>query len=229
MTNVIKVSQMPASPSATLSDLIYDIQSGVSEKSTLQQVFNLMLANTVLNHAGNPNGAVAGVVYQFCWDTTNSALYICSTSGTSGTAIWTLISTGFTSLQTWTPTFTFATPGDLSVMYNDQVGYYSRVGDIVSTHFQLSCTPTFTTSSGEARVGGFPFPNNVHVYSFGSCLYQASSFPAGVNSTFLQLVNGQSYCVMGLNGSGVAAAYITATQATSGGTLNIQGSITYLV
>ncbi len=95
------ITQLPTVANAQLSDIIYAIQGyvspsnvGNSVQETLQQVSNLMLAQTILHNAGNPNGAVAGNVYQLCWDTTNSIMYVCTTSGSSVTAVWTQIAPG---------------------------------------------------------------------------------------------------------------------------------------
>ena len=95
------ITQLPTVASASLTDIIYAVQGfvspsvpGTSVQETLQQVFNLMLSRTILHNAGNPNGAVAGSVYQLCWDTTNSIMYVCTTSGTSSSAVWTDISPG---------------------------------------------------------------------------------------------------------------------------------------
>lgn len=91
------ITQLPSISSAQLTDIIYAVQGyvspsspGLSVQETLQQVFNLMLSQTILHNAGNPNGVVAGNIYQFCIDTTNSKLYICTTTGSSSTAVWTL-------------------------------------------------------------------------------------------------------------------------------------------
>lgn len=86
-----KVTELPTVVAATTADIIYAVQGGTSVQETLQQVLNLTQANIILNYAGNPNGNVAGVVYTFCYDTTNSKLYICTTSGSTSTAVWTLI------------------------------------------------------------------------------------------------------------------------------------------
>lgn len=86
-----KVSELPSVAAATVNDTIYAIQGGVSVKETLQQVLNLGLSNTVLTFAGNPNTNLAGSTYQLCYDTTNAKFYICTTSGTALTAVWTLI------------------------------------------------------------------------------------------------------------------------------------------
>lgn len=83
-----KFTQLPTVTTAQLSDIICAVQAGISSQETLEQIFNLMLANVVFNNAGNPNGVLAGEVYQFCWDTTNHILYICTTTGSSMTAVW---------------------------------------------------------------------------------------------------------------------------------------------
>ena len=56
------VTQLPTVAAATLADIIYAVQGGVSVQETLSQVMNLSLANTVLNYAGNPNGYLAKIV-----------------------------------------------------------------------------------------------------------------------------------------------------------------------
>jgi hypothetical protein len=43
----------------------------------------------VLSFAGNPNGFVAGVQYQLLWDTVDNILYVCTTTGSAITAVWT--------------------------------------------------------------------------------------------------------------------------------------------
>src|SRR6267154_4638942 len=85
-----KFTQLPTVVSSAMADIIAAVQGGVSSQETLQQIFTLYLSNTILHNAGDPNGSVAGVVYQFCWDTSNSVLYICTTSGNAATAVWTL-------------------------------------------------------------------------------------------------------------------------------------------
>lgn len=92
-------TSLPSVGTAMMSDIICAVQGyvspsnlGLSVQETLQQVYNLFQSNIILFNSGNPNGAVAGVTYQFCWDTLNSQLYICTTSGSSSTAVWTLVS-----------------------------------------------------------------------------------------------------------------------------------------
>lgn len=89
-------TELPTVTNSTLNDIICAVQGyvsptnlGLSTQQTLQQVYNLFQSNVILFNAGNPNGVVAGVTYQFCWDTVDNILWICTTSGTSSTAIWT--------------------------------------------------------------------------------------------------------------------------------------------
>lgn len=85
-----KFTQLPTVASALSTDIIAAVQAGVSVQETLAQVTTLARNQTILNHAGNPNGAVAGTTYQLCWDTSNLVLYVCTTSGNAATAVWTL-------------------------------------------------------------------------------------------------------------------------------------------
>lgn len=91
-----KFTELPTVSNSTLNDIICAVQGyispsvlGVSTQQTLQQVYNLFQSNIILFNAGNPNGAVAGNVYQLCWDTVDLILWVCTTSGTSTTAVWT--------------------------------------------------------------------------------------------------------------------------------------------
>jgi hypothetical protein len=84
-------TQLPTVTNALAADIICAIQGGVSVQETLEQVLNLTQSNIVLSGSGNPNGSVAGSVYQFYYDTTNKNLYINTTTGSSSTAVWTLV------------------------------------------------------------------------------------------------------------------------------------------
>lgn len=57
---------------------------------------------------------------------------------------------------TFAPGVTFATPGDLSVTYSQQLGYGARMGKFVFVNIALTFTPTFTAASGEFRITGLP-------------------------------------------------------------------------
>lgn len=90
------ITQLPTVTSAQLTDIIMAVQGyispsspGTSVQESLQQVQELMLANTILTFTGNPNSNVAGTRYQLLWDSIDNLLYVCTTAGTTTTAVWT--------------------------------------------------------------------------------------------------------------------------------------------
>ena len=93
-----KVTDLPAVLNAQLSDILYVVQGGISSQETLGQILSLFTSSEILSNPGDPNGSLAGETYQLCWDTSNSKLYICTTTGTSTTAVWTLIALDLESL-----------------------------------------------------------------------------------------------------------------------------------
>ncbi len=88
-------TQLPTVTSAQMTDIICAVQGyssptvlGTSVQETLAQVYDLFQTNIILSNAGNPNGSVAGSTYQLCWDTTDGILYVCTTTGSASTAVW---------------------------------------------------------------------------------------------------------------------------------------------
>jgi hypothetical protein len=66
--------------------------------------------------------------------------------------------TGLIEAGTWTPVITFATPGDLAVVYGNQTGAYHRIGKLILINYYLTTTTfTHTTASGDMRITGIPF------------------------------------------------------------------------
>jgi hypothetical protein len=59
---------------------------------------------------------------------------------------------------TFTPSLTFATPGNLTVVYSTRVGRYTKIGETVTVNFRMVTTTwTHTTASGASLVTGLPF------------------------------------------------------------------------
>lgn len=58
---------------------------------------------------------------------------------------------------TFTPTLTFATPGDLSVTYGARIGLYTKIGDMMMVTIRVATTAwTHSTASGALRITGLP-------------------------------------------------------------------------
>lgn len=82
----------------------------------------------------------------------------------------------------WTPTLTFAVPGDLSVAYTTRAGWYWRLGNIFYVQAQIeTSTWTWTTASGSLKVTGFPGYSYLANISFPwpALLGGATGLPAG--------------------------------------------------
>jgi len=62
----------------------------------------------------------------------------------------------YTTKASWTPVLTFVTPGDLALSGESVQAFYYRIGDMVYYTCVYAVTPTFTTSSGDARITGLP-------------------------------------------------------------------------
>ena len=85
---------------------------------------------------------------------------IITNTSTSAARTWTFPdvsgSIGIGNGGTWTPTVAFATPGDLSVSYANQLGYYYQIGKMVILNMYLNFTVTYTTATGNLNILGIP-------------------------------------------------------------------------
>lgn len=139
-----------------------------------------------------------------------------------------LVTTG-----TWTPMFTFATPGDLAVVYTNQVGTYAKIGSLVYVSFQISFTPTYTTSAGSSEISGVPYPGITSpgtVTSYGIIgNYNANiTLPAGRTQLGFQVQGNPSLIDLIALGSGTAAAVLTPTEMVSGTAKVLRGNVWFL-
>lgn len=81
---------------------------------------------------------------------------------------------------TWTPTLTFAVPGNLVVNYSTRLGNYTKIGRAVTLQYSfVTTTFTHTTASGIMVVTGSPFtPTNDAV---GAILFEGMLISTGAN------------------------------------------------
>lgn len=126
---------------------------------------------------------------------------------------------------TWTPAITFATPGDLNVVYSEQAGVYTKVGlSVILTYGVQTSTFTHTTAAGALRISGLPFTIPAGIGFFGSTTFNnitkagyTQISPRGIASTSLVDFNA--------SGSGVAGASIVAADCPTGGVLVLRGTL----
>lgn len=135
----------------------------------------------------------------------------------------------FFRVESFTPTFTFATPGNLSVAYTTQFGRAFKIGKAVWFLIRLvySASTTHTTASGDARIDGLPYTPDASGNN-PQCIANvanAMTFPAGTTQINGFLTAGQTYVSLFGVGSATApsvlstAAFPTATART----INAQG------
>ena len=132
----------------------------------------------------------------------------------------------------FTPTITFATPGDLSVAYSKQTGNFYKVDKVVHFSISLAFTPTFSTASGELRISGLSPAGAVPAgqrYNFAlSTMNSSWAWPAGATQSAAYIPSNSTLVRVQGIGTGAASSVFTATELTSGAAHSIEISGTYL-
>jgi hypothetical protein len=141
----------------------------------------------------------------------------------------------------WTPTLTFGTPGDLSIIYSTRIGHFYRTGDFVQCHFHIRTSNfTHTTSVGGARITGLPFvqandPTNS--FSFGDGYLALFQGIIKNNYTQFTLVGQPVTSIPGddgkyfnikASGSGQAMGAVEESNMPSGSTVILLGRFSYI-
>ncbi len=117
----------------------------------------------------------------------------------------------------FTPTFSFAAPGNLSVSYALQTGSYVKIGSLVFVSIALAFTPTFSTSSGQGRVSGLPFavePTLDWALSIRNIL--GTVWPTNGTQAFFLCEHGTSYGYLRAAGPALGIADFTTSNYASG-------------
>ena len=133
----------------------------------------------------------------------------------------------------FTPTFTFATPGNLSNVYTVQIGYGVAIGNVFWFTMRLAWTPTHTNASGEARFAGFPF-NALDVTDLTDTFALRNTgvnldWGAGITMLAGGIAGGQNYVRLIGSGSGVASATLDTAAFPTGQAQTLQMSGAYLI
>lgn len=131
---------------------------------------------------------------------------------------------------TWTPVLTFATPGNLSVAYTLQSGFYTKVGRLLAgSGGVLTSAFTHTTASGNCQLTGLPFAaanfNNANV---GNTSWEGIT-KAGYTQVGAFITGTATLIIFAAFASGAAVSLVTASDMPTGGTVQLQSSLTYPV
>jgi hypothetical protein len=130
----------------------------------------------------------------------------------------------------FTPVATFATAGDLSVVYaaNGQLGEIVILGKTAKASFRLVLT-TFmhSTASGNLRITGLPYTSRNSVIAYeGSVRWQGIT-KASYTDVIAKVEPNVAYIDFEASGSGQARSAVTAADMPSGGTVELIGTVTY--
>ena len=132
---------------------------------------------------------------------------------------------------TWTPNFTFATPGDLAKTFSLQNAYYTKIGRLVSVSFALVTSAfTHTTASGNLIITGLPFTavNDAGYRSYAPLLFQGIT-KAGYTQIMAEMNGNTTQFMVQACGSGSNVSNVTAASMPTGGTVILAGLVNYVV
>lgn len=129
--------------------------------------------------------------------------------------------------KAWTPTLTFATPGNLSVTYSQRVGRITKLGPLTLATFNLVTSAfTHTSASGNLQITGLPFTtvNVTNLTGEGTVRW------TGITKANYTQVNpgvspNSSTIVFVASGSGQAFSNVAAADMPTGGTVALHGAL----
>lgn len=202
-------------------------------------------------YAGSPNGNVAGtagsgsVPADAVWDTTNSVLYVCTSTGTASTAVWTAVNASSATPAVSAPqgrlTLTSATPVlaadvvDSGTVYftpyeGSLVPLYNGSAMIPTTFAELTLTLNATPHVANGIYDVFVFSNaGVATLATGpvwtTVTAGAGARGAGAGTTQLSRIAGYWVNTVSMTGKNGATSYtIAANRGTYVGSILINGT-----
>jgi len=213
-----------------------------------------LIAKT-LTGSGSPSGVVAGtagsssILPDFYWDYTNSILYVCTTTGTASTAVWTAVNASTAAAVVPMPqgylTLTSATPIIASDVTAATAVYYTPYqGNIVPIYNGATFNPTVFTELTLTLSSSHVASNIYDVFVFsnsgvvtvvtgpswsagaaGSITAGSCARGTGAGGTALSRVNGILTNAVQITGRNGATTYtISANLATYVGSIFMDGS-----
>lgn len=128
---------------------------------------------------------------------------------------------------TWNPSLSFVVPGDLSVVYSERIGRYTKIGKLVTIDYSIiTSTFTHTTSSGAAFISALPFAAAAIGYGMGNVAWQGIT-KANYTDICTQIGPSGSTVEFIISGSAQNTTNVIASDMPSAGTVLLRGSLTY--
>lgn len=129
--------------------------------------------------------------------------------------------------STYTPAFSFSVAGDLSVSYSNQTGRHIEYGELVHAMGRVAGTPTFTTSSGGARLSLPSQPVSLANPGLVTKLSAGPSFPSGCTQIYIAASTSAAVATIAGFGTATAQTSVQPAQFTSGVAVEFYFSILY--
>lgn len=197
-----------------------------------------LIAKT-LTGSGSPSGVVAGtagsasILPDFYWDYTNAILYVCTTTGTTSTAVWTAVNASTAAAVVPMPqgylTLTSATPvitGDVTAATS--VYYALDQGNLVPIYNGTSFTGTAFTELTLSLVASHAASNIYDVFIFSNAgvlaLVTGPSWSAGTSGSITA-----GSCARGTGAGGTSLARVNGIYTNNVQIMGRNGSTTYTI
>lgn len=139
---------------------------------------------------------------------------------------WTGLFQDFASTA-FAPSLGFASPGDLSVSYATREGRCWLLGDMAVVLVHIVATPTFSSASGQLRIGDLPHavatPVVANTFQHGNIVY-----PSGATTLVTRPEPSTTHFICVALGNGVASA-ITTSEIVSGVAFTARALLVYRI
>jgi hypothetical protein len=133
---------------------------------------------------------------------------------------------------TWTPTLTFDTAGDLSVVYSVRAGIYTKIGrQVFCQLWVVATTFTYTTASGNLNLTGLPFTVLSTTANTNGTVgsYRGLALKASYATISSEAQIGTSTCLFLQTAYGTSAlAYTNTAEVSSGNQKEIRMQFSYV-
>lgn len=127
---------------------------------------------------------------------------------------------------TFTPVFSFVTPGNLNVVYSSQTAAYTKVGRAVTVSIQaVTTTFTHTTASGQFLISGLPF--TAALSGQAACAMHQGIISGGAGLFVIHYVVSGVTLLAFESGAGAAITAVTTGAVISGTQQNCSLMLTY--
>ena len=134
-------------------------------------------------------------------------------------------------IGTWTPTFSFSTPGTSVITHSSQIGYYVRIGGLVYVTLNIAFTVTsLGTASGQMNIGGLPVTVASTLTAYGSAACSPNiTFPGSRTQIGFVATVGTNIIAPVSQGSGLGSIGFGTAQLTAGVSTSFLGTVIYQV